>query len=61
LPCVCTVRQLPRDIGKGISEISSSEEIFDRAAPYYNDAFKAIGYKEKVRYEMETTTNHTRR
>ena len=28
--------------------------------PYYNDALKASGYKEKVRYEMETTTNHTK-
>ena len=53
------IRQLPSNIGKRISEISSSEEIFDRAATYYNNALKASRYKEKVRYETETTNNHT--
>ena len=53
------IRQVPSNIGKRISEISSSEEIFDRAASYYNNALKASGYKEKVRYETKTTTNHT--
>ena len=53
------IRQLPSNIGKRISEISSSEEIFDRAATYYNDALKASRYKEKVRYETETANNYT--
>lgn len=45
------IRQHRRNIGEIISEISSSKEIFDRAAPCYNDALKARGYKEKVQYE----------
>jgi len=28
----------------------SNKEIFDRAAPYYNNTLKASGYKEKITY-----------
>ena len=41
------IKQLPKNISKRISEISSSKEIFDQAAPYYNNALKSSGYKRK--------------
>ena len=44
------IKQLPKNISKRISEISSSKEIFDQAAPYYNNALKASGYKERIAY-----------
>lgn len=38
------------DIRNDIRKISSSKEIFDRAATYYNNALKASGYKEKITF-----------
>ena len=42
------IKQLPKNISKRISGISSSKEIFDQAAPFYNNALKASGYKENI-------------
>ena len=44
------IKELPHNISKRISEISSSEEIFNEAAPYYNNALKSSGYKENIKY-----------
>ena len=35
-------------IGKRISDLSSSKEIFTSEAPFYNQALSAAGYKEKI-------------
>ena len=43
-------------ISKRISGISSDEDIFDRAAHYYNDALKASGYNTNITYSNETKT-----
>ena len=45
------LKQLPKNISKRVSGISSSKEIFDQAAPYYNDALKASGYREKIEFQ----------
>ena len=45
------IKQLPKNISKRISGISSSKEIFDQSAPYYNNALKSGGYKEKIEYQ----------
>ena len=37
-------------MSNSISRISSNKETFERAAPYYNNALKASGYKEKITY-----------
>ena len=44
------IKELPHNISKRISEISSSEEIFNEAAPYYNNALKSSGYEENIKY-----------
>ena len=44
------IKQLPKNISKRISDISSSKEIFDKAAPYYNNALKASGYEDTIEY-----------
>ena len=37
-----------------ISNISNSENVFKRAAPVYNDALKASGYKETLKFNKNT-------
>ena len=51
------IKQLPQNIGKRISEISATKEIFDRAAPYCNEALKASGFKDKIKYEPSENHN----
>ena len=49
------LKQLPKNISKRVSGISSSKEIFDQAATYYNDALKASGYREKIEFQPPET------
>ena len=46
----CILKSLPENISRRISKISSSEEIFKKAAPIYNEALSSSGYKEKLVY-----------
>ena len=39
-------------ISKRISINSSSKQIFQRAAPYYNNILKDCGYKEKIQFQQ---------
>ena len=52
------IKQIPISISKRISNNSSSKEIFDNAAPYYNNALEKSGYKEKISYCPTTNTNN---
>ena len=45
-------------ISERISRISSNKEVFDRAAPFYNNALYTSGYKSNISYQ-EPQTNHT--
>ena len=47
------IKQIPRNISKRINEISSDKEIFENAAPFYNNALKASGYKETIEFNTE--------
>ena len=38
-------------IGKRISDLSSSKEIFDSEKSIYQEALKNAGFKEKIEYE----------
>ena len=49
------IKVLPESISRRISDISSNEQIFDTAAPYYNDALSASGYNEKITYKSDVT------
>ena len=44
------IKYIPSMISNRISKISSNKEIFDQSAPYYNQALKSSGYKEKITY-----------
>ena len=44
------LKQIPKGIGKRLSELSSSEEIFKAAAPQYEEALKKSGFDEKLVY-----------
>ena len=45
-------------IGKWLSELSCNKEIFEKAAPPYNDALKKSGFKENLVYTPKTTTSN---
>ena len=51
------IKALPDNISRRISDISSSKEIFDKAAPFYNDALSASGYTEKIVYKENPPIN----
>ena len=44
------IKQLPSTINKRLNELSSNEEVFKKSAPFYNQALKASGYKETLKY-----------
>ena len=48
-------------VGKRVSDISSSEELFSKAKPLYDAALEKSGYKEKIQYSAtETKTRKNR-
>ena len=44
------MKQLPHNISKRISDISSNREIFEKAAPVYNKALRDAGYTQEIQY-----------
>ena len=44
-------------IEKRLSSLSSSKEIFEEAAPYYEQCLSNCGYKEKLNYCDPTSPN----
>jgi hypothetical protein len=51
------IKQIPKAISKRISNNSSSREIFDNAAPLYNNALEKSGYREKLTYCPDPETD----
>lgn len=47
------IGRIPKMISDRINRISSNEQIFDRAAPFYNDALATSGYKEKLTFDKK--------
>ena len=45
------LKQIPKGVGKRLLYISSSEEIFKKAVPEYQDALRKSGYEEVLKYE----------
>ena len=43
------LKQLPTSIEKRLSSLSSSKEIFEETAPYYEQHLSNCGYKEKAK------------
>ena len=51
------LKQLPKSIEKRLSSLSSSKEIFEETAPYYEQHLSNCGYKEKLNYRDPTPQN----
>ena len=47
------LKQLPLSIEDRLRELSSSKEIFEEAAKYYQNVLDKCGYKHKIKYEKE--------
>ena len=45
-----TKKDLPKMIGKRVSDLSSSHEVFEREKDIYNQALANAGYKDKIQY-----------
>ena len=46
-------KQLPWSIKKRLSQLSSSEDIFYKTAPYYEQYLASCGYNEKLPYQQQ--------
>ena len=51
--------ELPKSIGKRLSELSCNKETFEKAIPPYANALRKSGFKDKLVYTPKTTTNNT--
>ena len=55
------IKQIPATINTRIQAISSNEEIFKKAKPYYEEALSKSGYKDKLSYSTEIPNEGTRK
>ena len=46
------LKNIPKGVSKRLSEISSNTEVFNKAAPQYQEALEKSGYKHKLQYEQ---------
>ena len=44
------LKQIPIGVGKRLSEVSSSEEVFKQSVPVYEEALKSSGLDGKLTY-----------
>ena len=52
------LKELPKTIGKQISTISSSREIFESSKIEYENALKISGYKDRLIYENSSVNKN---
>ena len=50
------IKHIPVTVEKRISSLSSSEEIFKKAAPKYNEALKSCGYNQTIKFSKDDST-----
>ena len=55
------IKQIPKTIEKRLSQLSSSEEIFNESAPFYEDKLHQSGYQQKLKYNPANTEIHNKR
>ena len=53
------IKQLPLSVEERLRELSSSKEIFEEAAIYYQEVLNKCGYQHQLKYEKETTSRAT--
>ena len=46
-------KNLPKSIEQLLSKISSNKEVFEKAAPYYQQALQESGYTQQIEYQEE--------
>ena len=54
------IKQLPTAVEKRISDLSSSEEIFEQSKQHYQDALKKSGYDNQLKYNPSTPSTSRR-
>ena len=54
------IMQIPKTIEKHLSQLSSSEEIFNESAPLYKDKLHQSGYQQKLKYNPANTEIHNK-
>jgi hypothetical protein len=55
------LKQIPNGVAKRLSDISSSEEIFRKATPEYQEALLKSGYTDVLRYEKSGDVQRKRK
>ena len=53
------IKHLPAAIGRWISDISSSKEVFNKAKPHYESALKQSGHEKLIYVERKKPVTHT--
>ena len=56
----CIIKQIPIAIQKRLSNLSSNEEIFKKATPYYEEALKRSGYNHNFKFNPENQQKRSR-
>ena len=54
------IKQIPKTIEKHLSQLSSSEEIFNESAPFYEDKLHQSTYQQKLKYNAANTEIHNK-
>ena len=54
------LKEIPKSVSKRISSNSCNEQVFNAAAPFYNDILDKCGYSEKLTFEKEQYTQERR-
>ena len=55
------LKQIPHGVAKRLSDISSSEEIFKKAIPEYQEALRESGYTDELQYEKSNGDSKRKR
>ena len=55
------IKQIPQTIEKRLSQLYSSEEIFNESAPFYEDKLRQSGCQQKLKYNPANTEIHNKR
>ena len=55
------IKQIPKTIEKCLSQLSSSEEILNESAPFYEDKLHQSGYQQKLKYNPANTEIYNKR
>ena len=54
------IKEIPRSIEKRLSILSSSKDIFQESAIYYEKCLKNSGYKTKLQYQQPKENNQNK-